>query len=160
AECASVPLRAQRLPGLTFRLGVASTFAAAAAAEELRDEIGRMFRDGTMAVSMAKYSSYGLDDTWASYDLMQAAERSEWITTGIVALGLALGVVLWRALSSRQRRRAEAALRESEERFRAIFHQAAVGVAQINLAGEIILLNDRHCEVFGYSREELLGTRM
>ncbi|HXA51988.1 MAG TPA: PAS domain S-box protein, partial [Candidatus Acidoferrum sp.] len=142
-----------------MRLGIASTFAAAGAAEKLRDEIGRMFRDGTMAVTMAKYSYYGLDDTWATYDLMEAAERAEWMTAGIAASVIALGVVLWRAHSSRQRRRAEAALRESEERFRAIFHQAAVGVAQVNLAGEIMLVNDRHCEVFDYSREELLGTR-
>jgi PAS domain S-box-containing protein len=158
-ECASVPLRAQR-SGVTVRLGVASTFAAASAAEILRNEIGGMFRDGTMAVTMAKYSYYGLDDTWATYDLMRAAERSQWITAIIVVLGLALATVLWRALSSRQRRRAEAALRESEERFRAIFQQAAVGVAQVNLAGEIIMVNDRNCEVFGYCREELLGTRL
>jgi two-component system cell cycle sensor histidine kinase/response regulator CckA len=159
-ECASVPLRAQRLSGLTLRLGVASTFAAAGAAERLRSEIGGMFRDGTMAVTMAKYSYYGLDDTWATYELMQAAERSQWIPACIAVLSLALAMVLWRALSSRQRRRAEGALRESEERFRAIFEQAAVGVAQVNLAGEIIMVNDRNCEVFGYSREELLGTRL
>ncbi len=54
------------------------------------------------------------------------------------------------------RRQAEAALRESEERFRATFEQAAVGVAHTNLEGRYIRVNQRLCEITGYSREELL----
>jgi PAS domain S-box-containing protein len=56
-----------------------------------------------------------------------------------------------------QRKWAEDTLRESEERFRAIFHQAAVGVAQTGLDGHWLLLNDRFCEILGYSPIELRG---
>ena len=28
---------------------------------------------------MAKYSYYGLDEAWETYDLLDAAERSRWI---------------------------------------------------------------------------------
>ena len=56
-----------------------------------------------------------------------------------------------------QRKRAEDTLRESEERFRAIFHQAAVGVAQTGLDSHWLLLNDRFCEILGYSPIELRG---
>ena len=28
---------------------------------------------------MAKYSYYGLDDTWAAYDLMRANEHARWM---------------------------------------------------------------------------------
>jgi PAS domain S-box-containing protein len=59
-----------------------------------------------------------------------------------------------------QRKRAEDTLRESEERFRAIFQQAAVGVAQANAEGEVTMVNDRYCEILGYSREELLGAKL
>ena len=50
-----------------------------------------------------------------------------------------------------------AALQVSEERFRATFFQAAVGITQANLSGELRLVNDRFCEILGYSRAEMLG---
>jgi PAS domain S-box-containing protein len=50
-----------------------------------------------------------------------------------------------------------AELRESEIRFRSTFDQAAVGVAHVGLNGEWLRVNDRLCEITGYSRDELLG---
>lgn len=49
------------------------------------------------------------------------------------------------------------ALIESEARFRATFEQAAVGIAHIDLAGRVLRINDRLCEIAGYEREELLS---
>jgi two-component system, cell cycle sensor histidine kinase and response regulator CckA len=54
-----------------------------------------------------------------------------------------------------QRRGVEQQLRESEERFRAIFFRAGVGIAQIGLQGEWQLVNDQLCEILGYTRAEL-----
>jgi PAS domain S-box-containing protein len=54
-------------------------------------------------------------------------------------------------------KRAEAALRESEQRFRVTFFQAAVGITQTGLDGEWLLINDRFCEMLGYSQTELRG---
>jgi two-component system cell cycle sensor histidine kinase/response regulator CckA len=156
-ECASTPLRTHAVSDLTVKGCVASTFAAAGAADRLRGEIGNMFRDGTLGVTMAKYSFYGLDEAWETYDLMQAAERSRWIAWGTAGLAAVLLVALGQALSLRQRKRAERVLRESEERFRAIFHQAGVGVAQVSMGGNVELANDRYCEVVGHRREDLLG---
>ena len=53
--------------------------------------------------------------------------------------------------------RAAQALQESESRFRAIFEQAAIGMADASLDARFIRLNQRFCEITGYSREELLG---
>ncbi|HMK59697.1 MAG TPA: PAS domain S-box protein [Dissulfurispiraceae bacterium] len=48
-------------------------------------------------------------------------------------------------------------LRHSEERFRLMFEQAAVGVAEINsLTGQFLRVNQRYCDIVGYSREEML----
>jgi PAS domain S-box-containing protein len=56
-----------------------------------------------------------------------------------------------------ERLRAEAALRDSEQRFKALFDQAAVGVVQVELGtGRMVLVNQRYCEILGRSREELL----
>jgi PAS domain S-box-containing protein len=50
-------------------------------------------------------------------------------------------------------------LRESEERFRAIFEQVAVGVAQIETqTGQFIRINQKYCEIVGIEAEELTAT--
>lgn len=64
------------------------------------------------------------------------------------------------ALDITDRKRAEEALRVSEERYRTIFDQAIVGIAQTNLTGQFIEVNERYCEIVGRSREDLLSLRM
>ena len=54
------------------------------------------------------------------------------------------------------RKKAEAALAESERNFRLLFEQAAVGIEQAALDGRITAVNDQLCVMLGYSREELL----
>lgn len=46
-------------------------------------------------------------------------------------------------------------LRESERRFRAIFDQAAVGMAEIDLNGRFLQVNQKYCDIFGYTSQEL-----
>lgn len=48
------------------------------------------------------------------------------------------------------------ALRESEARFRATFEVAAVGFANVTPEGRFTLVNDRLCQILGYTRKELL----
>jgi len=48
------------------------------------------------------------------------------------------------------------ALRESEERFRATFEQAAVGINHAEPEGRFVRVNQKFCDITGYSREELL----
>jgi PAS domain S-box-containing protein len=56
-------------------------------------------------------------------------------------------------------RRAESALREREAQFRAAFELSAVGQAMIDVAGRYLLVNDRYCDMTGYSRSELMRLR-
>ena len=123
----------------------------------MRREIGNLFRDGTLAQTVAKYSFYGMDDAWATYDLLQAAERGRITAWGTGALAVILVVAFGQTIYIRQRRRTERVLRENEERFRAIFQQAGVGVAQVDLDGKVQVANDRYCDVVGYSRQALVG---
>lgn len=55
-----------------------------------------------------------------------------------------------------ERERIAEDLRDSEERFRANFEQAAVGIAHVSLEGKWILVNDRLCNITGYTKDELL----
>lgn len=53
--------------------------------------------------------------------------------------------------------RAEAQLRISEERFRHIFENAGIGIAEVALDGQFVTVNSTLCEITGYSRDELLA---
>jgi PAS domain S-box-containing protein len=100
--------------------------------------------------------------------------RSLMLGLGAVSLILAVGaiIMLWwrrqqlqfyreRYEAETERRaleeRAARALQESESRFRSIFEQAAIGIADSSLDARFIRVNQRFCKIMGYSREELLG---
>ncbi|MCI0520126.1 MAG: PAS domain S-box protein [Chloroflexi bacterium] len=51
--------------------------------------------------------------------------------------------------------REQAAVRENEARFRAIFEQAAAGIAQVGVDGKFQQVNKKLCAILGYSPEEL-----
>lgn len=51
----------------------------------------------------------------------------------------------------------ELALRESEANFRGFFENLFIGAAQIDFQRRFVWVNDRYCQITGYSRDELLG---
>lgn len=55
------------------------------------------------------------------------------------------------------RKQTELALRESEERFRATFEQAAVGIAHLSLDGRWLRVNQTLCDILGYDRATLMA---
>ena len=58
--------------------------------------------------------------------------------------------------AAKRREAAETAMRESEQRFRATFEQAAVGIAVVAPDGRWLLANQKLCDIIGYSHGELL----
>ncbi len=56
-----------------------------------------------------------------------------------------------------QRKHAEDALRESEERFRSAFGSASIGMAVVALDGSALQVNGALCEMLGYGTREMLG---
>ncbi|MBC9030908.1 PAS domain S-box protein [Sphingomonas sp. JC676] len=55
---------------------------------------------------------------------------------------------------------AELSLREREAQLSAFISQATAGFGQVDLDGRFTLVNDRFCEIAGWSREELLSRTM
>jgi PAS domain S-box-containing protein len=72
----------------------------------------------------------------------------------VMAMALAAGVQE-RLEGEIERKAAEEALRESEERYRITFNNAAIGIAHVGLDGRWVRVNDAVCSITGYSREEL-----
>jgi PAS domain S-box-containing protein len=62
------------------------------------------------------------------------------------------GMLSWLDITTQKQLREN--LRESEERFRAIFDQAAVGMAQTAPDGRFLKVNAKYCEMLGYKADE------
>jgi two-component system, cell cycle sensor histidine kinase and response regulator CckA len=58
-----------------------------------------------------------------------------------------------------ERKMAEKALRESEQKFRIIFDQAPLGIALVGLDYRLLSANKAYCDLLGYSEEELSQLR-
>jgi PAS domain S-box-containing protein len=58
------------------------------------------------------------------------------------------------------RKQAETALRESEERFRRVFEDAAVGMAVVDLSGQLLQVNHTLADMLGYPQADLLGRQI
>ncbi|MGN6643504.1 MAG: PAS domain-containing sensor histidine kinase, partial [Verrucomicrobiota bacterium] len=56
-----------------------------------------------------------------------------------------------------ERKRVEEALRHSEELHRVFFDLGAVGMAYASPEGRLLKVNDKYCDITGYSRSELEG---
>jgi PAS domain S-box-containing protein len=72
-------------------------------------------------------------------------------TTGVITSFIAI------KQDATERRRAEEAQRESEERFRTAFEEAPFGMCLTALDGCFLQVNAALCQILGYSKQELLG---
>jgi PAS domain S-box-containing protein len=57
------------------------------------------------------------------------------------------------------RKHVEEALRESEERYRGHFEQAAIGIAFVGIDGRYLRVNQRLCDIVGYTEPELCARK-
>ena len=82
-----------------------------------------------------------------------------WLQTDKVPVcngdGTVTGIIVM-AQDITERRRAEEALRESEERFSGAFEHAPIGVALVSPEGRWLKVNRALCELVGYTEAELL----
>lgn len=92
------------------------------------------------------------------YELKVSTKHGEerWVHTTMATIQhqgnpAGLGVVL----DITDRRKMEDELRASEARFRVTFEQAAVGMAHVNLDGRFFLVNQKLCDILGYTANEL-----
>jgi PAS domain S-box-containing protein len=88
-------------------------------------------------------------------------------TTGpiVLALCVLIGIAvffLYRQASYeiRQRRSAERALRESEGRYRSLYHHTPAMLHSIDPKGRLVSVSDYWVEVMGYSRDEVIGRNL
>jgi len=91
-------------------------------------------------------------------DAMRAGVHDYLMKGNLVRLAPAVERELREAETRRQRRDAEAALRQSEERFRGMFERSPTGMAVTDLSGSFgafVKVNAAFCRMLGYSEDEL-----
>jgi diguanylate cyclase (GGDEF)-like protein/PAS domain S-box-containing protein len=144
-------LRERNLAGLADIAGkTAYELVPREVAERMSAEDRAVVESGNPLVNREAKTAFGGDP----------GEQARWhITTKTPmrdALGRVIGVIgVNRDIT--ERRRTELALRESEQTFRAIFDQAAVGITVTSLDSRYLRANDRFCDLVGYPRQELLS---
>jgi len=80
------------------------------------------------------------------------------VATVCLLLGLAVFFLYHKvSLELGRRRRAEEALRRSEERYRAIYHKTPAMLHSINPEGRLVSVSDHWLEILGYEREAVVG---
>ena len=79
----------------------------------------------------------------------------------LLLIGLAVGI-LYRKASREltQRREAEMALRQSEARYRSLYHNTPAMLHSVDPEGVLLSVSDYWCETLGYPREEAIGRRI
>jgi PAS domain S-box-containing protein len=93
-----------------------------------------------------------------SYDVdffqrLLGAEGAIWSRIGLLCLFLIFGSHAQFTIN--QRAAAEAALRESEEKFRTIIETTPDGYYEVDQIGNFTFFNDSMCKILGYAREEI-----
>lgn len=83
--------------------------------------------------------------------LSSVTTEQSWNTDLLRQLGVLANVIA----STLQRKQAQRASQESEQRFRRIFEDSPLGIALENFDGELLLVNSALCSMLGYSEEEL-----
>jgi PAS domain S-box-containing protein len=83
-------------------------------------------------------------DSFSDEELKLLVKLASNLSQGIIAIRL-----------STAKAKAEKALRESEEKMRAIYEQAGVGINRVELDGRYIEANNKFYEMTGYSKKEI-----
>jgi PAS domain S-box-containing protein len=114
--------------------------------DDLRARIEQMENEERRFLRQAMLEADGVSRFVHRVTLIGAVASSLIFLTVLVGLNRAEG----------RRQRVEEVLRASEVRFREIFEQAAVGIAQVGMDGRWLRVNQRLCDIVEYPREELL----
>ncbi|HET7479649.1 MAG TPA: PAS domain S-box protein, partial [Rubrobacteraceae bacterium] len=114
--------------------------------ERVRDSFAKYIEDSEVHAAV-EYRVRARDGSWHYFEAVGTNLLDDPAVGGIVV----------NTRDVTERRVAEETLRESEERFRATFDQAAVGVAIVGLDGNWLRVNDKLLGIVGYTSEEMRG---
>ena len=168
--CAGLPVRMIGIPSIRTHLGVAATFGAAGVADEIREEIGTIAKEGRLSLMASRWGDFSVRDTETIQSLREARQRVSILVVAILVFACLLLLAMWQTIHrGREANRAIRAeqtlrqteqklqLRESEERFRHIADTAPVIVWITDSHTLHTFFNRQAAALTGRKIEELLG---
>jgi signal transduction histidine kinase/ActR/RegA family two-component response regulator len=93
--CEAVPLDVRGVPGMNTELRITATWAAAAVAAALRDEIHAMTADGAVAQAVAPWAYFYSAEAKSIYEVYEARRRSGWVLWALGLMTAAAGALLY-----------------------------------------------------------------
>lgn len=104
-----------------------------------------------------KVSDYmqSLESGWKEWNV--TTKDGKTVLSSWANILLTSGIIIGIGIDMRDRREAEEKLRENEQRLQVIFNNAAIGIVEVDSENRFVAVNDRSCEILGYTHEELTG---
>ncbi|HEX9627941.1 MAG TPA: PAS domain S-box protein [Acidiferrobacterales bacterium] len=128
--------------------------------ELLGKSFSLLFSPETLPEAMAQFQRVAAGETVSNYEVelvrKDGARRLLNINGSPLHENGRVTSVVGMAEDVTERRRAERQLRESEDRFRATFERASVGMVIADPQGRFLRANQHVCDMLGYARAELL----
>ena len=131
------------------------------------DAVGRSYGDFYVAEDrvsgprvMERLLFKAINATPRERRLLRKDGRTVWVRATVQLTRDSSGRVQWGIAvfeDIEERKQAEQTLRQSEERFRLLYENAPIGIAQVDHEGRQTLANRKYVEITGYSPEEARG---
>ncbi|HTS25319.1 MAG TPA: ATP-binding protein [Bryobacteraceae bacterium] len=157
APCA---LKAEPVNHLLVQFSMASTKRAAVAADRIREQIGEMARDRSLALYLARYANNGVHDATAAYELSRERQRARGLAILAACLAVLLAMVLWQNrqmhAARRMAERSSERLKASETRFRILLEHAADMIVAIDGSGRLGYVSPSCPRILGWDTSDLV----
>ncbi|MSV29882.1 MAG: PAS domain S-box protein [Bryobacterales bacterium] len=157
--CSGQPLRWIPVSERHVGIGIGATFAARAAADALREEIGAMAADGSLRETLGRWGYMPGMYVEEMEKLLSAKRRERWLIAGIVFSAFLLTLTSWQALRIRRERnrtrQAEQALRVVEHKLRLMADNLKEMVLAYDEDRKLIYANPAVEALTGYPVSEL-----
>ncbi len=142
ATCRNLRLSRQELMGASYK-----TFSAEKSIDDVYKAFNEAYRTGKPVKSF-------------SWEIVRGDRSTGFAETTVLPLHNQDGQIIgFRGIGRdiTERKQAEEALRQSEERYRTILEGVEDGYFEVDIAGNITFFNEALCRIFGYAAEESMG---
>jgi PAS domain S-box-containing protein len=157
--CGGVPVQIRSVAGSKTDMGLASTFEAAAAADAIRDEIGKMASEGRLPGIVSRWVYYSSSKMEALDELLTARRRVRSLLGFVALLVVAAIGAVWQAVRIKREQsraeRAERALTTAERNLRLVANSLRDMVIAYDMNRGLVYANPAVADLTGYSEEEL-----